>query len=182
MSNVDLDRLRSEAERATPLRGALSEDDLARLDALDAAATPGPWKAVSSELYEDEYSTCTFAAQGPTCGKNGDTEHADDSAEQAERDAALIAEYRTAVPRLVDALRATRVNAAEFRAYAEDVLQAERVAHAETKAEAERLRVALAHLVGVMESRDTSDPDEQELDVRDAIDVARAALAGKDKP
>lgn len=92
----------------------LSEDELARLDALDSAATPGPWEADGTEVSQhwsrpepwldiasNEVSCMAYCYGGQARGIERD------------EDAEFIAFARDALPRLVAEVRAHRAREAE---------------------------------------------------------------------
>jgi hypothetical protein len=139
----------------------ITEDELARLDALAQAATPGPWfiaySAVHAEPLTDEYhrieKTIPVDAPDEAYGALPDTAVAfvpvaggDTPTIQGGKDGAFIAAARDAVPALVAEVRQLRVQRSAWHATA-DALRAEN----------ERLRAELAeekrHLLADEERR-----------------------------
>lgn len=68
------------------------DDLLARVEALDAAATPGPWEALGFTVLFSNRESAEVSGRG----------------DQPDRDAEWIAESRTLVPALAQALREAR--------------------------------------------------------------------------
>lgn len=90
--------------------------DIDRLEALDKAATAGPW-SVASISNEDGYGHEIVLSRG-VCGANGRSINGGDDYELfGEADADLIAEVRTALPDLLAELRAARAAVAALQGF-----------------------------------------------------------------
>ena len=97
----------------------IPESELAKLDALDKAATPGPWS--------NKYRRVVW--RDPFINADGNREHqpicdadtpAKLSIEEREANANFVAEARTALPRVVKELREVRKKVADYKEMHED--------------------------------------------------------------
>lgn len=136
--------------------------DLNRLAALDARATPGPWRVVldDTESPTTVWQVCASPSHTDEVDPNGDTvfDCCDDGGLHGEpffleADAAFVAEARTALPALVAEVRALRAELTETEDDRDELSQLLAPAQAgrdEAVAEIERLTAQLAIAEGAL--------------------------------
>lgn len=94
----------------------LSDDELARLDALAQAATPGPWETFSWTSIRPKGRTQNVAATYLQIAEGGGQLY------PAHENAAFIAASRTAIPALVGEVRRLRRQLAGLQAFVDDAV------------------------------------------------------------
>jgi hypothetical protein len=144
----------------------LSPDQLAEIAARAEAATPGPWRADSSEIYQgdDEYK--------PDPAWIGETCRADDF-EGSRADAAFIAAARTDVPALLAEVDRLRACNAKLERVSDEALSERDALHDRL----DEMAAAVAPIEEIGEHSSHNDPWQNALDLL-AAPAARLSRAG----